>query len=227
MRNRPNLFALLVKQLPHAFIRTIEQRFPNLYEASHDTVLHDAMVSEPYRASLTGQVRHAYLQSEFGRCAQDNGLVVSLEYGESGYPYSIVNTGRLLLTSAVTSSISDVPKPAEFRAQLALMNQFDEAPKLPLSGDGMSAPAPRVRGRTVYAIVYHVALRPNVPAEYRRRPGFIGVGIPTPKMDGWAFSCSLLKIIEQQLARERAKEQAVEDRVRPTPRKKRIDQDGQ
>ena len=199
---------------PRPFVQRLLQRLPNLYAAAADTVNHDPMVAPEFAQILIGHARSFYVQTEFQRAGQSAGLAATIDRTPAGYPFTLVRAGQFLFTVAASPSIGDTPRPADFREDLAALNAFSDAPKLPtFVAEEMYQPG------AIYTIVYHVPVTATAPSEYRRTLGYLGVGIPNKKMTDWLFTASMQAIFARQQEATSEIEPSQRDSVNPKPRK--------
>lgn len=213
-----SLFDMVVSQVPAQFVRDFMSRIPNIYEAAHDSVTHDPLVDRHHRENLIGQTRHAYVQNEFQRSARAAGLSVTIERGDSGYPFWIARAGQIVLTACAAPAIAEMPRASDFRSELARFNRILESPRFPsMTPPGVYEPSP------VFAVLHHVPVRITLPETYRRHPGFVGIGVPRGDMSGWHARFSLKQIAAAQAERRVAEDRQLPDNVKPKPRKKAED----
>lgn len=212
------LVALMVRELPTAFVVALQQAMPHIYQEAHEQAFKQPLWGASEGRYLIGHVRHALFEAQFRKAADSTGLKTGLAKVPVGnYEYSFVRAGKLFLTGSGVPSSDEMPRPADFREQNAQVNSFLVNP--PLS---IIEPPDLTRVDTIYGIVIHAPYESD-----KAQCSYVGIGIPNQDTTEWVELLSLADLSRAQLEATQAKPEDAADQAFPRKREKKAEGTGQ
>jgi len=181
----------VTRNIPLQFIKRVRDVMPQVYAEAFGRTYRDPLFGQdsPEAHDLIGQERHYIFQAKLPKIAQECGMSCpAVPNSRHTAYYRLIRTGRFMLTASAVKSPRETPRFAEFRKKLAAVNnlmvqrvlEFMPLAEIQDNDTGMFS-----------AIIIH-GPHPTNPAW----PGFVQLGIPSPRRQKWVFCESLDYILE-------------------------------
>src|SRR5205085_7818130 len=107
---------LLIEDVPLRFTTGLIQKLPVIYKEAFGRAYEDSSWNEPEAHYILGHYRRVLFEPVFRREAAKAGLKVRVELNAANNcHYTLVHTGRFILTESHVRNKSDAPKHAIFR----------------------------------------------------------------------------------------------------------------
>lgn len=181
----------VTRSIPPKFIRRVRDIMPQVYAEAYGRTYGDPLFGKdsPEAHDLIGQERHFIFQARLPKIAQECGLSCPAVANPRGTSYyRLLRAGRFILTASAVRSPQETPRFALFRKQLAAVNNLLVQRVLEFM------PLAEIQDKetgSFSAIIVH-GPHYNNPA----LPGFIHLGVPSPRRQAWVF-CEPLEYILQ------------------------------
>lgn len=188
---RDFVISTLVEDLPDSFWKRLGELAKFVYGESYSVVSTDPALLPEQRPQKLYQERYFKMEHAFASAARHSEVPASAKLiGTNLCHYALVGQGRGELTQSYVKESGDMPSPAAFRKQLAVMADFKRMPSLDL-GD---VPSELIRPKKVSGIVLHSPTGRKFSADDQKL-GAIGFFVAYDDFKGWAVELSLSEII--------------------------------
>ena len=189
-----------VANIPRGFLEEVNETFPLAYRDIFEQIRQDGTTLQQKRPWRLYQDRHFRLEWELSQAATRHGLdVTSNPLPENGYKYTYVAAGQFGLTQQYIQHVGALPKPAKYREELA---KAALAPRLPLDD-----PEEIYTTKEFYGLIAHTPIGRTFTHD-KQKLGYIGLCVPYPNMDGWAFQLSIPELLAYYPAKAASKKRA-------------------
>jgi hypothetical protein len=166
----------VLKAYPAVFFKRLMEHMDAAFATAHR--LTHRHYSEPERANMLGQSRHACCEAGFRLAARDAGLEPVTPHTEpAGGRYSLVNASDVYLIRCNVQVHYGPPRPTKFRNEWAALNSWLEPLQLDLLRAVPVPPSDKLCGMVVVTASKRNG-DPTVPA-------FVGLGIPRADLSEW------------------------------------------
>ena len=170
----------------------------------------DPRLNQSQRLSKLWQERHFAMEWLLIDEATQNGIPASDRLiVENRCAYALAGHGSLKMTQKYVRHHGELPSPAKFRKQLALVNAFYRSPSL-IFGD---APEELYLPPDINGIVLHSPIGSRFIEEHQTL-GAIGFYIPRADFSEWAVELTFAEIIASYASKSRREDRA-SPRLRP------------
>jgi hypothetical protein len=224
MDDRPDsLQVLFRKAVPVEFVSYLQRRQEWIYQEAYQSCYGDPRWTEAEARSLLGDTERALFESEMRRAAEKFGLTWrNADHVGLNCTYVKVIAGPFRISAHRVPSPGSFVRPCESRKQDAAVNKFMDGYVL----DGaLSVPLPRLERASEIAI--H-ALHGSIEVDSKKNL-FLELAAPDSELETYRWQCSFMELRQAYLSDARSTQSAkeIEDRAKPTPRKKKRKQQGE
>ena len=207
------LLDLVSVELPQKWVMEVMRVWPQLYKEAYERSFNDPAYDTTEGHDKIGVERRALCEKQFRRISVDHGLdAKAIPNRRKTSYYSLLRSGRLILTQSAVQHEWQMARPAMFREQHAALNEFFMSPTLfdwERALPNLSDPG------CPYAVLFH-GPAPGKPSEL----GFLVLGFPREGKRDTPFRFPLSLIAQTQSGKWTPADD-IEDRVNPRFRKKK------
>lgn len=214
---KAHTLSVLTATTPQAFWSGFQDRTKSLYMGEFAAVAADPRLNDSQRLNKLWQDRHFRMEWLLIDEASKHGLSASPTVIEkNGCAFALLSAGGVSMTQKYVASQGDLPSAAKFRADLAVVNEFQRQTPL-LFGD---EPEEIFLPKEINGIVLHSPAGSRFEEEHQKL-GAMGFFVPDPTCKQWAVELTFAEIVASYAP---AVDQA--DRVKPTLRKSDVKKTG-
>jgi len=209
------LIEMLIDDVPLRFVKAVIERTPLVYKEAYSRSYEEPAWDEPEAQYIIGHNRRVVFEKMYRTEAINAGLAVDVQSNGRNCSYTLVRSGRFILTASHVQNQSEVTKPALFREQFAGINKLLTNPLLPfLELD----PLQLSRADNVYAIVLH-----GCESRNPQNVGFMRLAFPSADSEAYVANLCLFELQQKMALRKRAipQEEKIVDLARPRLKKKK------
>jgi hypothetical protein len=202
-------FALevIIADTPESFWQRAAERTQFVYRDSYSGVATDPALLPEQRMQKLWQERYFKMEHALIAVANEIGLPASAKLiGSNQCHYAFAGRNRFGLTQSYVQVSGDLPKPANFRTQLAEMAYFMRESRLPLGDE----PIELITPKAVMGILLHSPVGKRF-SEDEQKLGALGLYIPYRDYSDWAVRLAIPEILAAYAPAEKR-----EDRAAPT-----------
>lgn len=207
--NKAHVLALLTGNFPVGLWKGLQDRSRSLYMDTFSEAQSDPQINNSQRLHYLFQRRHFRMENLLQHESGQHAVPATSELIERNSCYfTLVQKGPVRMTQSYVRSAGALPRPANFRKQLAKLNAFNNQGRFDLiEGEREFKMPPEITG-----IILHSPAGQAFREEHQAL-GSIGLYVPFSDFSGWAVGLTFAEIIASY---EAAVEQ--KDNVIPTVR---------
>lgn len=207
--NKAHVLALLTGSFPIGLWQGLQDRSRSLYMDTFSEAKSDPQINNSQRLHYLFQRRHFRMENLLQSEAGQNEIPATSEMIERNRCYfTLVQKGPVRMTQSYVRSAGALPRPANFRKQLAKLNAFNKQGRFDLIEGEREFKLPT----EITGIILHSPAGQAFREEHQAL-GAIGLYVPFSDFSGWAVGLTFAEIIASY---ETAVEQ--KDNVMPTIR---------
>jgi hypothetical protein len=195
-QNRAHVLELLTGNLPVTLWSGLQDRARSLYMDTFSEARSDPQINNSQRLHWLWQRRHFRMENLLQDEATQHGVPANSELIERNRCYfTLAQQGPVRMTQSYVRAAGDLPKPANFRKQLAKLNAFQNKPRLILFEDERPfTMPPKITG-----IILHSPTGTTFREEHQAL-GAIGFYVPYNDFSGWAVKLTFADIVASYAA---------------------------
>jgi hypothetical protein len=194
----------IVADTPEVFWRRMNERTQVVYGDSYAAVVTDPALLAEQRVQKLYQERYFKMEHALISVGEETGVPASAKLiGINQCYYAFAAIRRIGVTQSYVPISGEMPRPAEFRKQLAEMAEFQRVLRLPLSDE----PTELVTPKRVMGILLHSPVGRRF-SEADQRLGTIGLFIAYQDYSGWAVELALQEILAAYTPAEKREDRA-------------------
>jgi hypothetical protein len=194
----------IVADTPEAFWRRATDRTQFVYGESYTSVATDPALLPEQRMQKLYQERYFKMEHALIAIGNETGVAASAKLvGINQCHFAYAGRGRIGLTQSYVQVSGEMPKPAEFRKQLAEMAEFERILRLPLSDE----PVELITPKSVMGILLHSPIGQRF-SEADQKLGELGFFIAYKDYSGWAVQLAMPEILAAYAPAEKREDRA-------------------
>lgn len=203
--NKAHVLELVTGHLPVGLWRGLQDRTRSLYMDTFSEAQSDPQINNSQRLHYLFQRRHFRMENLLQSESVQNAVPATSELIERNNCYfTLVQKGLVRMTQSYVRSAGALPRPANFRKQLAKLNAFDKQGSFDLiEGEREFKKPPQITG-----IILHSPTGQAFREEHQAL-GAIGLYVPYSDFSGWAVGLTFAEIIASYEAAVEQKDNVV------------------
>jgi hypothetical protein len=190
-RLRAVVVSTIVRDTPKSFWEDARTVTRQSYLDIFHQVAHDPNLIREQRLDKLYQDRHFRMEHQLANLAERHGLShTSTLLVANNRAYVYVTKGAIGLTQAYVPSIGAMPKPAQYRARHAAVNEIAASPRLDFGDE----PREALLGKDFYGLLAHNPAGKRF-TEHDQRLGMIQFCVPVKDCSEWAVELTIEEIV--------------------------------
>lgn len=220
VQSNPKLFSALAEALPQQFLEGMLRGYAAIAAEAHAEATESPLIDPPEAQYLEPHLRRAMLETHVRRQAEDAGLTAFVKTTKNETArFSVIKAGVFVLTASYVPSPGAYVRPAVFRAESAVLNEFLEQGDFFGFEEVVRSDSEEIPADAIYGILLY-----GGSVSSKGNTTFMEVAFPHPDRPGYVDRYSCAEILAAKLAT--IDHQSTDEMLGAFPKPKHIRKDG-